>query len=273
MNWARAKSSPSACAKDRAASVLPSPGKSSSSTCPLARIGRQHQRQRLALADDGPLHLVEHGVAQLAGPAHGSSLRSQLLDPSQASVDLGPGEPSWRSVQDGGQVGAEQLGGARVVASQAVPLPSRTSRARRAGRAAPARGCVRSGGSSMSRRYCATAAVPSRLGRSSAADLDGPGRPSRRARRRSARRRRRPRPRAGPGGRASGSNSSREEHDVQRDGRAAPAPPSRHQNPRRLTAPLAARRSAARRGWRRAPPAPRPGRPRRCAWSEKRASR
>ena len=67
VNWMRAKSRPSARANDRAISVLPRPGRSSSSTWPPARMPIMHEFERAAVPDDRPLDLVQDGGAPLGG--------------------------------------------------------------------------------------------------------------------------------------------------------------------------------------------------------------
>ena len=87
VNWARVNSMPSVCANDRAASVLPSPGKSSSSTCPPARIPARTSRresdlpittERDALEDGGGLSRWP-GVGMSRGRGHSSSILSDQV--------------------------------------------------------------------------------------------------------------------------------------------------------------------------------------------------
>ncbi len=275
MNWARAKSRPRACANDRAARVLPRPGKSSSSTWPLARIGRQHQGQRLALADDGLLDLVEHGAAELGGLLPTGRCRSQLLDPPHASVDLGPAEPraAARSARRSAPAPAG-LVGARVAPSGS---PCRCSSRRQHSAASRSRSAV-SGTSAVRwlsstpevrreavvRPGCGTTARPLSTSTATARPRrtrprtarPPPGRPA-------------PAASAGPGrGRSRAGSSTTysaderrgRDHPVAADGRLT----SRHRPP-----PA----TSARRGWPRAPPPPRRGAPRSARGRENRASR
>ena len=59
MNWMRVKLERVACANERAISVFASPGKSSISTWPSRKNAEQDELERVALADDRPLELVE----------------------------------------------------------------------------------------------------------------------------------------------------------------------------------------------------------------------
>ena len=54
------------CANERATSVLARPGKSSISTWPSASSAEQHELERVALADDRLLDLVEDPVGERA---------------------------------------------------------------------------------------------------------------------------------------------------------------------------------------------------------------
>ena len=73
----------------------------------------------LALADDGPLDLVEHLAGEPGGLRYvdgGRSVRSQLLDPSQYGVDLAQAHPARRpGLDEVHHLGAEQLDGAGAV--------------------------------------------------------------------------------------------------------------------------------------------------------------
>ena len=125
MNCARAKSRPRACAKDRAARVLPSPGKSSSSTCPLARTRGEDQGQRLLLADDGALHLVEHPAGQPGCLVHADLLgHSSSILRRCRSISAGLSRRPGASVRTRLEVRTEQLGGALrlLLAPYAVTL-------------------------------------------------------------------------------------------------------------------------------------------------------
>ena len=100
MNWARVKSSPSVCAKDRAASVLPSPGKSSSSTCPPARIAL---RTRVSAAACRPRRARPRRgcVGPVRRPARvGDVLTATRFWSSECGQVLRVGQPKVRWTRD-----------------------------------------------------------------------------------------------------------------------------------------------------------------------------
>ena len=128
MNWARAKSRPRARANERAARVLPSPGKSSSSTWPLARIAHEHQPQRLPLADDGLADLVEHPAGDGGGLLDGGCFGVVVTVPRSSSRSgRSRSVPSRWGPSRTRPARAQQLLGARVVAREAVPGAQRWS--------------------------------------------------------------------------------------------------------------------------------------------------
>ena len=89
MNCTRRKPMPSAWANERAVSVLPTPGTSSSRTWPRARMPGQHEAQRLVLADDGLADPVE----DRGGDA------GALVDRRRADVGRhGGARQSWESL-------------------------------------------------------------------------------------------------------------------------------------------------------------------------------
>ena len=109
----------------------------------------QHQHQRLALADDGLLDLVEHPAGEAGGLGRrwGSVVMgSQLLDPFVRRLDLAAGQPAWRSGEDGRRPRARAGPSARGSSQpEAVPLAQqRWSASSPAGRAARGRSSRRS---------------------------------------------------------------------------------------------------------------------------------
>ena len=89
---------------------------------PLGEDRGQDQRERLALADDGLLDLVEHRPRPARSPGHGHLFaHSSSILRTHRSISARLSRRGW-SVQDGGQVRSEQLLGARVAAAYAVSL-------------------------------------------------------------------------------------------------------------------------------------------------------
>ena len=123
MNCARAKSRPSACANDRAASVLPSPGKSSISTWPLARTAASTRlsacrlpttawptRSSTSVRDAGRLRAAEVGGRGSAVPLLTASSVTERLDPGQVAVDLVRREPADGQLGEVAQLGVGEVG-------------------------------------------------------------------------------------------------------------------------------------------------------------------
>ena len=172
MNCARAKSRPSAVANERAARVLPSPGKSSSSTWPLARMPASTRVSALPLADDGATDLVEHALGE-AGDVGGIGMVA-------AGVSVGHGLPRFgsgcgRSRRASAVVGVELVAGGCAARSGSRDA----GEADAGGRARPADGVV---GLLVAGQDAEVARWPRRPGRSRARRAGPPLR--RRARRR-----------------------------------------------------------------------------------------
>src|SRR6056297_388530 len=97
VNWAREKSRPSVCANERAASVLPRPGKSSSSTWPPARTAartrvRASRLPTTAISTSSSTSFArrETSPAPSCGADSGSrfmGLRSELFDQGEDAVE------------------------------------------------------------------------------------------------------------------------------------------------------------------------------------------
>ena len=109
VNWMRVKRMLSTCANERAASVFARPGKSSSRTWPSARKPSRTSSSGVALADDGPLDLVEH-LRPRARLTCASSIRS----PSSASTtrrELARRDAPREPVLGRRPIGADELPG------------------------------------------------------------------------------------------------------------------------------------------------------------------
>ena len=80
VNWIRAKRMLSTCANERAASVLASPGKSSSSTCPSARKPSSTSSSDSRLPTTASLDLVEDVLGERSGRGRAPSDRLERAD-------------------------------------------------------------------------------------------------------------------------------------------------------------------------------------------------
>src|SRR3954451_8770928 len=123
VNCTRAKSSPSTRARLRAAKVLPSPGKSSSSTCPLASTAERTSVSGVRL----PITALSTASSTWRARAEASATERrsvgvwvivQLLDPSDTFVYLGRLQGAGRAVEDTGEDGPEPLRDPGIVASE-----------------------------------------------------------------------------------------------------------------------------------------------------------
>ena len=124
VNCARAKSRPSAGRQRSRREGLAEPGVVLEQHVPLGQDGGEHQHQRVALADHGLLHLVEHQAGQRGRPrsTRGSGSHSSSIRRTQVSISVRLREPGWVG-EDAGHVGAQQGRGRRVAQAEAVSLP------------------------------------------------------------------------------------------------------------------------------------------------------